>query len=1295
MTVASPQYLKLDAVEAAQEKATKDRARAERKAAKQRTSGGDLPATNGADEAKPTVDGQSGEANKENDPERGRSKAPPPAPPRRDPSTTLTASRTRAKSLCLASGGSDTASVDSGTSQPNCKSGNTSDTTSSDHRHSSDNYDSEGRSTKSSSPTTSIESMVQNNNGNNQKKAPSKIASIRSRGTQRMSSCELEEFFARQDDKDASKRSKGNNTSATMRRKSKKKLTKSYHSTPDIQQELLLEQQRLANQGKSGQSNQEANKKSSSQEDVTSHVIYAAVETLTLKNGRIVTSSTCFRQTSCPAGQEPPSSLPAAENTVPRATMAFPQSLSSFRPPPSGQEKKGTEAPIVTTDDQGLPPPPQQPAPTLTNLRPGKGLKSSLVTSSVYSGQESIDLLDDELSDKMAAKKAVKPFIPEPDYSSEEESERHDGPKRDLSTFRAPVVAGTQLPEKQIAQAEVALEKPDIVASSMTARKASMDSNMSLTSSSSSTQSTAKEQLKAAEKSSDDSSSSSGSQSLPPPPSFPPPVPQATGDSLLSEGVNKVKATIRELERRSSLTGSDAVPASSTLRPQKKPLAECASSSSASSSSSSAALRMSRSCFEVDCMDSNLCQKDEQPRSLGTINFDGMSSTQTIRTVQTSARRNSAQLSEKIASLVAAQASLKLQQSLADGADSVNDSSTYGTIGSKAAPTTAKTWSEISSEIRAVKGAPVTVVSNSISSQSVARPVSAPSARQMAAKSETIKVHVNAPGSAAANEVDVMAELVPPPPQFAAPPPHQQGHASGNQVQRAASAQLGQRAGQIQLQVQGHPPRQLSPQTQPGTIKILTGPQAQQQHHVIHKPKASPAAQLIADHSAQQDGRKTATPPPPPPEFCDTSAAARLGVSCHSQQLGNHNLAITAAQWAAMTPQQQQQYRAYVQQIKHQQLTQQQFATLGRSYSGARQSQVQQQQQQAGQVALSRSTDALEPGKHYVIYPASSSSPAGPQYHQFATLSRAQQGQAAKAAAAAMSYNDFTRLTVQNRLVRQNQASPQPNQMSQQQVNQINQQQQHPQQFILTQQQAQQLYQKQQQQQAHATHAHEAGGTGQQPQQQTIYIGHHHHPQPPLTAQQLQQMAMQHQAQVAHQHMHHQPQHSGQPQGGQARPTTPQQQQQQQMMLQQQARYQMMQQQQQQQQQMKQGVIYQQLPPKAGQAMPAAPAVPPPPGPTPSQQPSQIQQQPQRQVPAFLRKSMVEWVSDDIQEWLTTIGMGEHTGKLEGLTGVKLLRLDQNNLMELGIRQAQHRVYIQEKVKQLLHYQQQHPSAAN
>jgi len=74
--------------------------------------------------------------------------------------------------------------------------------------------------------------------------------------------------------------------------------------------------------------------------------------------------------------------------------------------------------------------------------------------------------------------------------------------------------------------------------------------------------------------------------------------------------------------------------------------------------------------------------------------------------------------------------------------------------------------------------------------------------------------------------------------------------------------------------------------------------------------------------------------------------------------------------------------------------------------------------------------------------------------------------------------------------------------------------------------------------------------------------------------------------------------------------------------------------------------------------------------------------QQQSHQPLFTRKAVIEWTSDDVQEWLKCIGMAEHKSKFEFFNGAKLMRLDNNALLGVGIRQQQHRIYLLDKLKQ-------------
>lgn len=494
-------------------------------------------------------------------------------------------------------------------------------------------------------------------------------------------------------------------------------------------------------------------------------------------------------------------------------------------------------------------------------------------------------------------------------------------------------------------------------------------------------------------------------------------------------------------------------------------------------------------------------------------------------------------------------------------------------------------------------------MSQVMAGQSV-RPVSAPTVKQLPNSCKDA-------GLAGVNEVDVMAELVPPPPEFAAPHPHSAGQHK------------------VQIQVKASDPR-LAETSSDNLVRIVNPSTGQT--HVIHKPQvktsAVPPVQLHQQQQQQlQNERKTATPPSSQDGW--SQAVGRMSVSMQGQQ----------ATCRMLTPQQQAQLD-YLQ--KQQQLSQQQFATLSRAYSGANHparlipvsvaaaggGHSHQHMVQVGRTndnpgsrspQMSRAQFAIVANNSQQGQQSQPYQMASQGYQQFATLSRAGQkalvtvaanGQAGVQAA----YNDFNRLTVQNRMMRQSpqlcqESPPQPQviQWTPQQLQQLTPQQR---QALI------QRYQWQQQQQ-------------QQSQQQQVYIVHQH-------PQDMSHNMSGH-AHVVHQHVLGKG-HAPQP--------------------------------------------------------PRQPMQPPPPGPPPSVSHPTAALSKAHPV-SFPRKSMVEWAPDDVADWLTSIGMADYRQSFESVNGVKLLRLDNNDLTGMGLRQGQHRVYVLEKIKQYLHYQQQHPPTAH
>uniref|UniRef100_T1JX76 PDZ domain-containing protein n=1 Tax=Tetranychus urticae TaxID=32264 RepID=T1JX76_TETUR len=991
----------------------------------------------------------------------------PPVPPKRDPSTTLSISRARAKSLCItSSNSSDT--VNSGLPM----------STSTSSEMSGQQVDDQ-ETNKSSSPSTSVESMVCPNNVTLRAKDGNgnKIASIRSRSSRRISAFELEKFFARQgdpnqilliDDK-CKGQGEGNHQVTTLqalKKKRNKKLQKDFHSTPDIQEQLALElakQQIVSQQGNTKiKYDNNANRLSTSQEDLRSILpIYS--ETLTLRNGKIVqdedSNSNCkpstLPSTLTPASEESQSvvvKVDVSGNRVKSDYANFAQlnredgnnkhspndqattpsvPLSSFKPTlPLSTDTESLEAlqkvnyaspDKLKQPGQGMVNNQQQSAKQGVNtLRPAKHVKhSSLINTD---GSESLN--------------GNQPYIPEPDYSSSED----DGNTptnvsgRDLSTFKGTTnslpksrnnrmassyhesVVNSKESEPSAMSTSTSVLEPGrekefdvqlrakVAAIAVASSKGSLDqrSNQS-------------EEIRVIKSTRKDERGTISE-----------PLVKPKGDHI-----NKVKESIAVFERRSSLTGegvgtSAAIAAvqasnssSSTLtRPKKDDNTNLESSGSVSSSAANA-LRVSKSCFEVDICDNSSSgvssdidadnythhhhhHSQQQSKSNAT---DLSNRNQQIHSLN---RRNSAIVSEKIANLMASGTPVTViransqearqiltnqsqhqdkeqairRASIASCATDKGDNLNSNVVvnsevcsqstgsGSKAAPTMAKTWSEISSAIRAAKGCtttssstvPVKSGSNTANSgnnftavkQTGLRPTSAPitcnnnsnkighnnSNNSNSNKDGSDRSTKGRDGLAAVNEVDVLAELVPPPPEFAAPPPQPMDSRPGAIKIQVGGPKQPQKQQQQQQPVSNHQPQLTTvyhqqhqqqqqhqqhhhhhgqqthskmvttlPATQGAPVNtVISGvgikavqQQVQQpinnqrkeeiriinpqqaQVHIIHKPTPQQQAcvynSLACEANPQQLIRKTNTPPPPPPpEFSDLSAASRLGI---------------------------------------------------------------------------------------------------------------------------------------------------------------------------------------------------------------------------------------------------------------------------------------------------------------------------------------------------------------------------------------------------------------------------------
>ncbi|XP_053200844.1 uncharacterized protein LOC128385930 isoform X2 [Panonychus citri] len=1404
----------------------------------------------------------------------------PPVPPKRDPSTTLSISRARAKSLCITSStSSDT--VNNGLSMSTSTSSEMSGQQKSSHDH-------EDRSNKSSSPSTSVESMVCQSNTVTLRSKESnghKIASIRSRSSRRISAFELEKFFARQDGPngeayllnegdDKGKSGHQVTTLQALKKKRNKKLQKDFHSTPDIQEQLALEQAKLALQQSTNVNlkikfDVNGNRLSTSQEDIRSiQPIFS--ETLTLRNGKIVhdKNDSSDNKIRPPAPNQPPPPTPSssmveeatgqsvmvkvdvsgnrvsksdyanfaqinkdeAGGVSPNEQAASSAPLSSFKPslPLSGEtespetSRKGMnyaspdklQQQSTASTGQQLSSTNKQPCNT---LRPAKHVKqSSLVNSG---GLESVN--------------GGEPYIPEPDYSSSEDDANTptNVSGRDLSTFKGTTISQqTKSNNNRMASSyheSVAgcKQESDLMSSSTSVIENDRDLDNQLRNKMAAIAVEGKSVLEMRSgqveeiriiKSTKKEERGTISEPL---------MAKPKGDHF-----NKVKESIAVFERRSSLTGEGAGTTAAIAAVQASSTSTKSNNTNAvdqSAINNNNALRVSKSCFEVDVCDNNgssgvseidrdnyqHLQQLKSGANVNTRNQQIHSLNRRNSAISTIIRTNNNQEMKPILMYQdKEQFQVPRRASIASTCPTDKDHTVINNLNcemhsqstgsAKAAPTMAKTWSEISSAIRAAKGGGSTPVSlpvggstttgtsksgvliNSGSNlttikQTTMRPTSAPSAvinqNNIHAKTgQSNKTTAKSrDGLSAVNEVDVLAELVPPPPEFAAPPPQpmdsrpgavkiqvggpkqqqqqqiqHQHHQHMQSIQNHPQMLTAQQQQQLHQQLHHHHQQQLQQQHQhhgqqthskmvttlpatPGApvntiisgvaikggqaIQLqhqqlinnqrkedirLINPQQSAQVHIIHKPTPQQQAclynNLACEANQQQLIRKSSTPPPPPPpEFSDLSAASRLGVVAahlptghpqhhHTIHLPHHHhhhhhqqqqqqqqpqsqqqqpqqqAKIQYAMYPENQSKQPQQYQSYLQ---HQQPHGQQFVTLTR-YVG-KQGQIittrhrlnnngtnsvgnsnqSDHSSTSPSSTMSRSVGSESPltvacsGMDNVVYKVNAqgvlepighhhSTTGSTNYHQFATLSRGRPQQLRVASPSPSTGSaSYSDYT---RLTVQNRLLRQQQQQQQQLVNQQQGQQQSAQQQQQSQQQL--IYQANNQGQPMiATHQYYTSDLQKQQQ---------------LHQQLQQQQQLQHQHALQQQQQLHQHQLITTNQGN--------------------------------------GPLANQLivTSNYAQSQPKQPAHPPPPGPPPSLQ---------KHPATFPRRSMVDWSEEDVCDWIASIGMIDHRSKFEFINGVKLLRLDNNDLIGIGVRPSQHRCFILEKIKQHLHYQQQHP----
>ena len=850
-----------------------------------------------------------------------RGKTLPPAPPKRDPNTTLSISRGRAKSLCINELIDDSlpppddlspvlpdppkSLINSTSLEPANLTTNIHSTVSSTKQQAPQpvnnnnvtngisNYDSEGRSTGPSSP--SVQSIIHNvkatkttTNADVDQDKGAKVASIRSRSSRRISALELEEYFARQTDGNKNDKQvngqliqSSNNdkcgTLQTPKRKEKNGLEKkTFHSTSDLQAELAQE---------------EANGQQQTNAEQKSHF-----ETLTLKNGKFYS------------------------NRQPQSTLTKQTSLTKRDQNEMNKKLESKESNKQSVDEQA----------TARPCKTSSSFSSALTTSSSFKPTNSLD--ESQMDPNL--------HIPEPDYSDDDKQAG-----KNLSTFKTPV-DNDRLTQSVYESRSNEQQQHQMMSKSMISNEHKLKS--------------------------------------------------IGGKSMSSAASNKVKESIKQFERRNvSLDGGKRKLESleNMINSTTNGIYNNMSSSVVQQQQQIMHNKIptSKSCFEVD-----VCDLDKQQQQENDESKEKVRSNQQYYTL--------------------------VKQS------SINQES-------KLAPTTmAKTWSEISSAIRATKGNP-SISTMAGSGQLTKTLPSSASSTKSALKQGAIRVQVDSLGLAAVNEIDVSTDVLLPPPEFCDPSKRKSMTSNLISGTQLLQQQVHQAKQQQLLQAQQH---KLHQQQQQGKstksdVKIIA---QQSKPQVINDPSTTIRKNLASINSSN----------------LDAATKARL-----IQQVQQQNALALQQQPIAVSQAGQlssSQFATLTRYVKQQQLqanqNNQQYVTISRltnldpnqtaqlanscqlhSTSANIQTQQptqaavqeqQQQQQQQQQLNLYGTTIAQPP-----------TSTNQTNYYQFATLSRAQQQQQLNSRVqqqqnAANLYSDYNKLAVQNSLIKPQQPQQTGNQ---------------------------------------------------------------------------------------------------------------------------------------------------------------------------------------------------------------------------------------------------------------------------
>ena len=608
-----------------------------------------------------------------------RNKAPP-TPPKRDPSTTLSIGRAKAKSLGISESSSSlaTSALTAATSTTATSTATTLSSSSSSSSLPStttaaaaatvsptvvaapvknqplsyDNEedikliddDSESKSAKSSSTATSIESMVCN--------SVQKLNKISSANQEKTNGT-----FSNLIKEKAAKITGANNFVSGSKRKKNERLKKDFHSTPDIPKEMENEKNKLSSDSKNS-------RLSSSQDVLTSNAKVTKANDQTnhrppspSNDSKTNTLSIVVKVDVGGKHSKNDTSNFAQIKTEKGRTKVEPisvsHSISSFKP----------DSPLSVEDGQNCD-----------------------YNSANFKGQENLDPVVRQ-----------KPFIPDPDYSSEEEALKNVRTES-LSTFKSsPAVPCNKqhppLPPVKMAQSyhgdmssgdkKFATNTKSIMSSSAVGLNSSQVTNHSVKSKVQSLAEGVQKQL-------------NGESTLKPKKKECDPCLPAQGNVKSKlESLNKVKGSLMAFEAQSRALNESAR--------LIKPVNTQVSCVQMSSDGKDANLKVSKSCFEVDCCDNSSSGVSSDVDA--EIYFSQPSAKMTH--IDQSTYHDSS-LSRTRNAVLNNVSSATLSSRLHMPVKGVDQStqSLLTLANAKSAPLTTKTWSEISSAIRAAKETP-------------------------------------------------------------------------------------------------------------------------------------------------------------------------------------------------------------------------------------------------------------------------------------------------------------------------------------------------------------------------------------------------------------------------------------------------------------------------------------------------------------------------------------------------------------------------------------------------------------